>query len=161
MEQKRLTPRWLECYFELAPWWTLGIFILGFLPGYLWWLITGDPGAARTVLAVSLRASLVLVALDWAVLTLLIPFWTFSSTRLGSSSKECWSFAILGAWLLGCAAALGVAMPTREALLTARIGTVVFFAGIFLGRALQKAVHRQLEMKADGSNASGGNGEPS
>ncbi|SMB96436.1 hypothetical protein SAMN00808754_1488 [Thermanaeromonas toyohensis ToBE] len=140
--------QWLQCYLQLAPWLTFAIFVLGLLPGYFWWLITGSLGAARAVLLASLKASFVVGVLNWAVAAFLLPFWAFSGVKIQSSSKECWAFAVLGAWLLGCVAVLGIVLATGDALLSARVGTAVFFAGIPAGRALQKVVQRHLERDA-------------
>lgn len=151
-EKKHSVPYWLRCCFDLVPWSPFILVGLGFLPEYFWWIATGDSKTALDMLKLFLRVSLILVIVYWGVVIILVPFWIFGGTWLEPPKKEYWSMAVCGSFVLGMAAALGVVMAGKEALLAARAGTAVFFMMVPAARAVQKAIERQLKKETAGSS---------
>ncbi len=126
---------WLERFIWLAPWWTIGLILVGGLPGFLWWLFTGSE-AARRLLETGFFLSFGALMLVWGTAIMLIPFW---GSWKGPTKAERIGFSSLVGLLWG----MGIFYAARlfsnaSFLLAARLGTAVVIVATGIGLAIQQ-----------------------
>jgi len=69
---------WLDRVLSSAPWWFLAFQAAGVLPGYLWWLVTGDAAAAKDVIRVWFPCAFAVLLFIWGVIAFCFPFYRVS-----------------------------------------------------------------------------------
>lgn len=139
------TPRsgaapWFDRLIWKAPWLTLASLGAGVLPGYAWWLATGDAARARQVVRLALPCSLAALVALLGVLAFCLPF--LGAHAAPSRAERLGSAAFGGAlWQVAALLAL-LAASDLSLLAAARLGTAVFAAGFVAGLALQRHIMR-------------------
>ncbi len=128
----------LKRIFVLTPVWVPGIFALGILPGFLWWLLTGNASTAKTIISVTLPGSIFLLMAAVDILFFLLPFWPCREE--GPSVWEQWGYLATGSLFLACYIFLILGVWRSNLLLAARMGTGFFVLSLCTGRIVQKRI---------------------
>lgn len=133
-----ISARLLENVFSFAPLWVYGIFFLGLIPGFLWWVVTGNALAAKAILRFTLSGSALLLFSALSILLFLAPFWPF--TNVSNSKLEKWGFVVAGSLIFGMGIFLVSSFLQDDILLAARLGTAGFVLGLWAGRTVQQNI---------------------
>lgn len=122
-----------------APWLVLAVLGAGVLPGYAWWLATGDAAAAKRVLRLSLSCSYLAMFGFIGFIQFCLPF--YGAQEAPPLARRL-AGAALGAWVWGTGAFAVSALSHLPLLAAARLATAVFAAGFVAGLALQRHTMR-------------------
>jgi hypothetical protein len=141
---------WFERLFWKAPWLVVAAVAAGVLPGYFWWLATGDAQAAEEMVKVAFPCAFAGVLFFWGFWGFCVPFIGQDRPPLGQRVV----FALAGAMMWAWGVVVLGALALRSSLLpAARAATAAFAVGFAAGLALQR--HR---LRRCGGPQKGGKG---
>lgn len=119
-----------------SPWWILAMEASGLVPGYIWWLITGDAEAARHIIRIWLPCPLAALLFFCGLLGFYLPF--YRPVEKPSAGQRA-GYAVLGGllWAVAVFAVTGGTLGL-SILAAARAGTAVFAVGVITGFVIQQ-----------------------
>jgi hypothetical protein len=127
---------WLDRLTWTAPWWILAVEGSGLVPGYVWWLVTGDAAAAKHIIRTWFPCSLAVLLFFCGAIVFCFPFYRPVERPSAAQRVGC---VALGGFMW----AVAVFAVTRGTLglgplAGARAGTAAFAAGFIVGLAVQR-----------------------
>lgn len=134
-----------------APWMILAVLAFSLLPGYFWWLATGDAASAKRIVRLWLSYSFAALLAFFGAVAFYFPFWRIWGTESRPSPAERLGGAALGGLFWAEAAAIASGTFGLSLLVAARVGTAVFIVGLAAGLLVQRRVAAGMR----GENRSG------